>query len=323
MKPDRHVIESADHIFQGFLSTQQQNLDLYGSDSKDKLKSVLIAETKDFVEIGIKADLFYRISDPEKALLVVGKDNIEPLVRDTAVATLNSIIRSSTLAEVAQTKEVIAKSEKKLIEEQQQQTTKGHPTPSVFFEKVHDEFISKLHDSFMEKYGIEVTNIRIENFKIMNQTLAASISSQAIVTTQTQTQLANLASQTEIATAEQKRNADVARIKAEGEAVKLQTETDARNRATMETAKTESDATLVRARATAQSLEVQAKAEANALETKAQAEANAFQIKAKAESEAMALRAEAEANMVFYFWFDILISIFLDFEKSSSRSKTS
>lgn len=54
----------------------------------------------------------------------------------------------------------------------------------MFFDKVHDEFISKLHDSFMEKYGIEITNIRIESFKIMNQELSNNISKQALVTAQ-------------------------------------------------------------------------------------------------------------------------------------------
>ena len=55
----------------------------------------------------------------------------------------------------------------------------------MFFDKVHDEFISKLHDSFMENYGIEITNIRIESFRIMNSDLANNISTQAFVTAQT------------------------------------------------------------------------------------------------------------------------------------------
>ena len=36
---------------------------------------MLVCETKDFVEIGIKADVFYRIGDAAKVLLVVGKVN--------------------------------------------------------------------------------------------------------------------------------------------------------------------------------------------------------------------------------------------------------
>lgn len=97
----------------------------------------------------------------------------------------------------------------------------------MFFDKVHDEFISKLHDSFMEKYGIEITNIRIESFKIMNQELSNNISKQALVTAQVKysnvdwfltlrLKINLLIWQTEIATAQMKRDAEVNRIKAEG-----------------------------------------------------------------------------------------------------------
>jgi len=265
--PNRHIIESAEHIFQGFLSTQQQCLHLV-HDSTSKKKdglNLLICETKDFVEIGIKADVFYRIADAERVLLVVGDSNVTTLVKETSIATLNSIIRSTSLAEVAQNKEILAKSEKQHF----QQSGRSNP---LFFDKVHDEFISKLHDNFMERYGIEICNIRIESFKILNQELANNISKQALVTTQSQTQLTNLASQTEIATAQQRRDAEVARIKAEGEAIKLKTETDARNNATMETSRAEAEATLIQAKAQAQALELKAQAEAKAILLKGEAE---------------------------------------------------
>ena len=97
-------------FFQGFLSTQQQCLHLeheaLPSTKKDNNSHLLICETKDFVEIGIRSDVFYRIVDAAQALLVIGKDNIQTLVRETAIATLNSIIRSTSLAEIAQNKEI-------------------------------------------------------------------------------------------------------------------------------------------------------------------------------------------------------------------------
>jgi len=228
------------------------------------LENLLTCETKDFVEIGIKADVFYRIADAEKVLLVVGIDNVITLVKETSIATLNSIIRSTTLSEVAQNKEVAARSEKAHALQMASQQPNA-PTAPLFFDKVHDEFISKLHDSFMERYGIEITNVRIESFKIMNAELSNNISKQALVTTQTETQLTNLTSQTEIATAQQRRDADVARIKAEGDAVKLKTEVDARNNATMETAKAEAESTLIAAKAQATAVELKAKAEAQAI----------------------------------------------------------
>jgi regulator of protease activity HflC (stomatin/prohibitin superfamily) len=89
----------------------------------------------------------------------------------------------------------------------------------------------------MDQFGINISNIRIESFKLMNPELSANISKQALMTAQTETQLANLAGQTEIALAQQRRDAEVNRIKAEGDSTRLKTETDARNRTTMETAK--------------------------------------------------------------------------------------
>jgi regulator of protease activity HflC (stomatin/prohibitin superfamily) len=155
----------------------------------------------------------------------------------------------------------------------------------LFFDKVHDEFITKLHDTFVEHYGIEVTNIRIESFRIMNSELAKNISTQAFVTAQTvsfyylyiftfkETQLANLTGQTEIATAQQRRDAEVARIKADGASVKLKTETDAKNRTTLESAKAEADAQVIRAKAEAQAIELRAEAEAKSILVRAEAEA--------------------------------------------------
>jgi len=273
LKPDRHLIDSTEHVFQGFLSTQQQCLHLISkADPKNDTEGILICETKDFVEIGLKADVFYKIADAEKALLVVGKDNIDTLVRETAIATLNSIIRSTSLAEVAQNKEIAAKSERQHLE-QVSQAPVNAPSAPMFFDKVHDEFISKLHDTFMEHYGVAITNIRIESFRIMNAELANNISKQAFTTAQTETQLANLTGQTEIATAQQRRDAEVARIKAEGDAVRLATETNAKNKAVLESAKAEADAQVVRA-----------KAESEAIQLKAQAEAKAILLRAEAES---------------------------------------
>jgi len=253
---------------------------------------ILSCETKDFVEIGIKADIFYRIVEAEKVLLIVGKDNVIPLVRETSIATLNSIVRNTSLAEVAQNKEVTAKTQRGV---ESDGTTPKQP---IFFDKVHDEFISKLHDSFIDRYGIEISNIRIESFKIINQELAKNISQQALVTTQTETQLTNLAAQTEIAIAQQRRDADVARIKAEGDASKLKTETDARNRATMETAKAQAESLLIQAKASSTAMALKADAEAKAILLKAEAEAKRADMLQKTQLGAQISMFQMYAEMV-------------------------
>eukprot|EP01119_Soliformovum_irregulare_P016722 TRINITY_DN4885_c0_g1_i3.p1 TRINITY_DN4885_c0_g1~~TRINITY_DN4885_c0_g1_i3.p1 ORF type:complete len:828 (-),score=288.93 TRINITY_DN4885_c0_g1_i3:82-2565(-) len=273
LPPNRHLIDNPDHIFEGFLSTQQQCLHLF--DEKDKnSQGLLSCETKDFVGIGLKADVFYKIVDAEKVLLVVGKDNVQPLVRETAIATLNSIIRSTSLAEVAQNKEFVVKEGVREPVKRSQDSQDGQETEQEhFFDKVHDEFIAKLQASFLEQFGISITNIRIESFKIMNRELSDNISKQALTTAQTENQLANLAGQTEIATKQMKRDTEVARIQIEGESLRLKMGNDAKNKAVMETARATAEAEVIKANAEAQAIEVRAKAEATAILLKAEAEA--------------------------------------------------
>merc|ERR1712187_51999 len=112
----------------------------------------------------------------------------------------------------------------------------GQPSAPLFFDKAHDDFLARLHEDFIDRYGIEISNIRVESFKIMDHELSNSISRQAITTAQTENQLANLKGQTEIATAEQERQARVAQIAAEQEARALKLATEAQNKAQLDKA---------------------------------------------------------------------------------------
>merc|ERR1712224_749416 len=138
----------------------------------------------------------------------------------------------------------------------------GQPSAPLFFDKAHDEFLARLHDDFMERYGIEISNIRVESFKIIDQELANFISRQAITTAQTENQLANLKGQTEIATAEQERQARVAQIAAEQEARALKLSTEAQNKAQLEKAEAGAKAQAFSANQAADALIAQARAEA-------------------------------------------------------------
>jgi len=89
LQPKAHIFDAAERVFVNFLSTRQQLTPLTDAapipraDNKSKEKAkeekesgihngYLRCDTKDFVEIGIKAAVFYRIGDPEKALLTIG-----------------------------------------------------------------------------------------------------------------------------------------------------------------------------------------------------------------------------------------------------------
>lgn len=176
------------------------------------------------------------------------------------------ILRSSALNQVAQSKV---------------QNVADEKGPHIFFDKVHDEFIKKLHDTYKEHYGIEIPNIRIEDFKIMNAELAKNISSQALTTAATETQLANLTGQREVATTQQQKEADVMRIRVEAENAKLKAETEAKT------------ATILK--------EAEAKSKSIEMLSVAQANADAFKIRAEAilkmgEAEAKAIEMKSEAE---------------------------
>jgi len=137
---------------------------------------------------------------------------------------------------------------------------------------VHDEFISRLHDNFKKLYGIEIANIRVESFKIMNAELADNISKQAIITAQTENRLANLEGQRQIATAEMERDSAVTMIQAQAKAAQLATEVQARNTASIADAQSKAQAAKIVASGEAESLLIKAEAEAKAIELKAAAE---------------------------------------------------
>merc|ERR1712139_746723 len=126
--------------------------------------------------------------------------------------------------EVAQNAMPSAISSKKHKEDAMHAQAVGEPSAPLFFDRAHDEFLSRLHDDFLQRYGIEIVNIRIENFRIMNDDLAANISNQALKTAETECTLANLKGQQEIAVREQDRLAAVKQIstKAEAEAAAIE-----------------------------------------------------------------------------------------------------
>jgi len=266
--PKAHIFDAAERVFVNFLSTRQQLTPLTDSGSTT---GYLRCDTKDFVEIGIKAAVFYRISDPEKALLTVGDSSaIEKLVKETSIATLQVIVRSTALNQVAQSKNIQAVS----ADDAQPPPTNGRNAPSapLFFDMVHDEFISRLHDTFKKLYGLEIANIRVESFKIMNTELADNISKQAIITAQTENKLANLEGQRQIATAEMERDSAVTMIQAQARAAQLATDVQARNTAAIADAQSKAQAAKIIATGDADALLIKAEAEAKAIELKAAAE---------------------------------------------------
>jgi len=278
-------ISAADHFFDSFLSTRQVALRLADTTHSSPEADLIIAETKDFVKVGICADIFFSIADASKTIMRVGKDGVQTLVMETAIGTLTNIIRSTALNEIAQSQSVEGASAKKTAEDIKIAQATGQASAPFFFDRAHDEFLARLHDDFLDRYGIEITNIRVASCKIMDKELSVAISKQALVTAQTENQLANLKGQTEIATAEQDRQARVAQIAAEQEARALRVATESQNKAQLEKAESEAKAKAFIVNQEAEALIARAKAEAEAIRLKAEAEAEGIRTRAKAEAE--------------------------------------
>jgi len=301
LESGRHIINRTDHFFETFLSLQQRAMRLRPSED------VLICETRDLVKIGIVADVFFRVADPMQAISEVGIAGIDKLVEETSIATLTNIMRGTCLNDIAQNSpNPTVKSEKSHLAEQQQAAAVGAPSAPLFFDRAHDAFLAKLHDDFLEKYGLFISNIRIEKFKLLDSALSDSISKQALITAQTESQLANLAGKTQIATTEQERKKRVDLIEAEAAAATLQTQAEAK----VAQAEADARALQVRAEADAARLRVQAEAEAYAVKVRAEAtiaeaeaEAQSTKIRAtasisqaEADAEGIRVRSEAEAD---------------------------
>jgi regulator of protease activity HflC (stomatin/prohibitin superfamily) len=205
---------------------------------------------------------------------------------ETAIGTLTNIIRSTALNEIAQSQSgTDAPSLATATDACQNAQATGQPSAPLFFDKAHDEFLARLHDDFLERYGIEITNIRVASCKIMDPDLSASISKQALVTAQTENKLANLKGQTEIATAEQERASRIAQLAAEQEARALKVNTESQNTAQLDKAEALAKSQAVAVTQEAEARIAQARAEAEAIKLKAEAEAQAIRTKAEAEAE--------------------------------------
>eukprot|EP01083_Nonionella_stella_P285211 970832_1 len=267
LKPGLHLIEPPDR-FGDIITTQMQIIDMPEA----------INETSDYVPLAIKAAIFFRIVNPEKALRRIS--NIKQQITETAVATLAGIIRSSSLSDIAsrsnansqpfyhekQSKNLTAKETSQIInyerkeekkEEKQSENTflptsvSDEPSAPPFFQHVHDEFIQQLHDHVLDEWGIEIQNIRIESLKINDFQLQKSISNQAIEVSRQHNRYIMLQKQQEIVIVEATAKSSQNKINTEARAQTI----------------------LSKAQAKADSIRIKAEAEKQALELKGQGEA--------------------------------------------------
>jgi len=179
-----------------------------------------IHESKDYVQIAVKAAIYYQVADPAKALITV--QDIHREIKELGIATLQQIIRSSTLVDIAGTTQVTYSNESKADMVQNE-------GGSDFYEKIHDRFMLQLHDVILEQWGIDINNIRIESLRIHDTSLAQSIANQAVQVSQLEAQHMMLAKQSEIKKVEANNKAMQQKIavEAETDVIRQRAEADA------------------------------------------------------------------------------------------------
>merc|ERR1712119_100283 len=146
---------------------------------------------------------------------------------------------------------------------------------------------TKLHEDFVSRYGVDIANIRMESFKIMDTELSSEISQNCLTTAHVENELANLAGQNAIATQKERTHADCQSIKAMAEAKALKISADAENKRKIDAARAEAETMKYKVMAEGQ-------AEADTILLKAKAEAEAIQLKAVAEAERAKLLSETQ-----------------------------
>jgi len=234
LEPGLHLITPPDR-FGDFLSTQLSILDLPEG----------VHETSDYVPLAIKAAVFYRVIDPKKALLNI--QDITHQIRETTVATLAGIIRSSSLSDVASRSRPFY-DRKANPESKENETEQAQP----FFQHVHDEFITLLHGHVLNNWGIEIQNIRIESLKIHDDKLQKDISAQAIGVSKQHNQYIMLQKQQAIVT-----------VEAETRATQTRIDTEAATGMIRAKAQAEADAIVIKATAEKKALALKGQGEAD------------------------------------------------------------
>jgi len=113
---------------------------------------------------------------------------------------------------------------------------------------------------------VDISNIRIEAFKIMDNDLADQISKHALTTAQIENEMANLEGMSLISTQKEKTAAEVKNISALADAEALKTAADAENQRKIDAANAEGEALKIKAKAEAEAIKLKAAAEAERAE---------------------------------------------------------
>merc|ERR1712159_120184 len=247
-----HIIRTQDgETFTGFISIQQQVM----------LIEDLAVRTSDNVDLTVDAVLTYKITDPQKALGDV--KNLNELLRQRSFTTLSNIFAHINYSEKAVPIPMVRDD--------------GTSAPPAYGQEpqyemnteVQKEFLHSIQATSLQDWGVHITDLSVDNIKVVSQALAEDLKQRALVTIQTENAQKNAEAKRRVDLMNAEKEVDQLKFQAEGKQVQAIAEAEAQAKAKIAVA--EADA------------EAQQKRNLMAIE------------QAKAEAEATRIRAEAKA----------------------------
>eukprot|EP00658_Telonema_sp_P-2_P060894 TRINITY_DN49681_c0_g1_i2.p1 TRINITY_DN49681_c0_g1~~TRINITY_DN49681_c0_g1_i2.p1 ORF type:complete len:348 (+),score=119.30 TRINITY_DN49681_c0_g1_i2:152-1195(+) len=264
-----HAIKTQDgETFHGFISVQQQVM----------LIEALAVRTSDNVDLLVDAVLTYKIADPQKALGDV--KNLTELLKQRSFTTLSNIFAHINYSEKAVP-----------IPTSDNSGSRSQPPPSYNEElpsyqmntEIQQEFLSSIQATSLQDWGVHMTDLSVDNIKVVNQELAEDLKQRALVTIQTENAQKNAEAQRRVDLMNSEKEVDQLKFQAEGKQVQAIAEAQAQAKVQIAIAEAEAEA---QARRNEMAID-QAKAEAEATRIRAEAEAGAEKIMREMEMEAV------------------------------------
>lgn len=266
------IINSPNHSFDGFLSTNTQTIEFPSNKTKEERRAEIgeqnlrpediiyeIFRTSDGLPIGVKLLVVYEIYDADACLRKLNKDQILPHIENIVVADMGMVIQSCSSSDFLKSNQTQARSSKMPVS-----GDIGNVAPSApeFYEHLQDEVKNKLHNDFNE-YGIKMVRLNIETPKILDKNIADKMAELSLMNSTARAKESTLERNYNIALQEANQNAKTTEIQ------QLQKNSNKIS---------EAEAELQASRMRAEALKIEAQASAIAKLASAEVEAKAQQM---------------------------------------------
>eukprot|EP00854_Cymbomonas_tetramitiformis_P015795 gene15795-18727_t len=277
-----HQLNSAEgETFHGFLSVQQQVM---------KVKDLHLT-TLDQVDLKVDAVLTWSISDAQKAITDVR--NLEEVLRqrtETSLSTIFSHVKYSQKAVPLPSFDTSSTGPGGVVQVPSAAEQLRFQAENALSTTVHNEFMGAIKATAASDWGVQISDLSVDNIEIVNRELAIDLERRAVIAVQTDTAQANAENAKAVNLIEAETLTQKRILEAEADTAKTVAKAKAGSEVKRMEAEAEAEAARVVAEGEAAALRIMSAAEAEARVTKAQAEKTATELEAQG-SEALGSNA--------------------------------